>query len=914
MADKKLLKKWFDKIDADISYLVECFSEVLEELGDTEIANALPWRKNSGTHTPSTSPGRDDVEKELQVLSIGYHLLNIVEENAAAQARRERENKFGILHEPGLWGSGLQKLIDEGYSPEDIAKTLEALTVEIVLTAHPTEAKRPPVLRQHRALYKEYSRLEFPQWTKSEQAGIRDRIKVILERLWRTGEMYLEKPNVETEMEHILDYFIMVFPLAITQLRQRIEVAWNEAGLPLETLPERSPGPSMKFGNWVGGDRDGHPLVTPQITKDVLIRTRQNAIKVVRKRLEELLDNLTLSDLFQTPPDMLIAAIGKEIDLNFQGKEDLLPYKREPWRQYVYLLLQKLSDVPDSDPKTYSRPEELSADLELLKESLNAVGAQRLAEAEISPILLHLNCFGFRLAALDIRQNSDYHAKAVSQILNAAGVEDWDYASWDSAKKIAFLEEELTSLRPLVPRNTSLGAEASNVLGYFQVVADHIAVCGPEGIGNFIVSMTRSSSDLLVVYLFAREAGLLRMDDDKIECDISIVPLFETLSDLEDSAEVMREFLAFPIAKNTLRVKNGVLPMQEVMVGYSDSNKDAGIFASHWALHCAQKALDDVGRAHNIHITFFHGRGGTFSRGAGPIHRFLESLPSGSLHGMIRMTEQGEVIAQKFGNLPMAIYNLELLLAGATVTALDHNEPIEEEERYLDICNRLGLWSSEAYRSLLQSSDFLEFWSSATPIDALEMSFIGSRPARRTGQRTIEDLRAIPWVFSWTQARFYLTGWFGIGSALQRLKQDDPDGYQYLKERRSGSSFVQYVVYNSETSLASADISVMEQYSTLVENEEIRKSQLARIVDEHTLTETMMDDFFDAPRAVRRPRMVKTLDMRAEGLLRLHGHQIGLLRQWRSLTEEGRSEEAEQLFPTVLLSINAIAGAQRTTG
>jgi len=914
MPDKKLLTKWFDKIDADISFLIGCFSEVLEELGEKEIANALPWQKDSEARSASQSTTQDEVEKELQILSIGYHLLNIVEENAAAQARRERENKFGVLHEPGLWGSGLKKLIKSDYSADQIAETLNALTVEIVLTAHPTEAKRPPVLRQHRALYKEYSRLEYPQWTKSEQANIRGKIKVILERLWRTGEMYLEKPNVETEMEHILDYFIMVFPLAIKKLRRRIEVAWEEIGLQPESLPNGIPGPSLKFGNWVGGDRDGHPFVTPEITKDVLLRTRQHAIDIVRQRLQELLDNITLSDLFQTPPTLLMAAIERENLSHFPRKESALPYKHEPWRRYVYLLLQKLNGETDPDTKSYARPEELAADLEILRDSLNAVGAERLTEAEVDPILLHLNCFGFHLAALDIRQNSAYHAKAVSQMLEAAGLEDWDFASWDSEKKNRFLEKELTSLRPLVPRNSSLGDEAANVLGYFQIVADHINQFGPEGIGNFIVSMTESSSDLVVLYLFAREVGLLHVVDGNIECDIPIVPLFETLSDLEDSPQIMREFLAFPIAKNTLRVKNGVIPIQEVMVGYSDSNKDAGIFASHWGLHCAQKNLDAVGRENNIHITFFHGRGGTFSRGAGPIHRFLESLPSGSLHGMIRMTEQGEVIAQKFGNLPMAVFNLELLLAGAATTALEHKETVEEDERYLDICNRLGLWSSEAYRALLVSDDFLEFWSNATPIDALEKSFIGSRPARRTGKRTVEDLRAIPWVFSWTQARFYLTGWFGIGSALNKLKTEAPEDYQYLKDHRSTSSFVEYVIFNSETSLASADIAIMEEYSTLVENEEIRKSQLARIVDEHDLTEKMMDDFFDANRAVRRPRMVKTLDMRAEGLRRLHTHQIQLLRQWRELTKDGKIQEAETLFPTVLLSINAIAGAQRTTG
>ena len=913
MPKTAMFEKWFSKIDHDITYLVDCFAEVLTELGESDMGDVLPWRTPSENDDAATvvPPG---IGRELQVLSIGYHLLNIVEENASLQARRERENAPGTYHEPGLWEHGLQQARDAGHSPEAIASALENFEVEIVLTAHPTEAKRRPVLRQHRALFKEFSRLEFPHWTKAEQALIRERIKVILERLWRTGEMYLEKPDVLSELDHIQDYFLEIFPSAIVLLKQRLHGAWKDTGLPADTLSQAFPGPRLRFGNWVGGDRDGHPLVTPEITRVTLNRSRRNALRVVRTRLEVLRDNLTLSDLFQTPPQALIDANRIYGAIDLATDEDGLPYTHEPWRQYVYFLLQKLDGGSDSGFDGYARPEELLVDLELLRESLEDVGAHRLAESEIDPLIMHLKIFGFHLAAVDIRQNSAYHAKAASQMLAAAGFEDWDYASWEPSRQRAFLIKELTSLRPLVPRNSEIGEEAANVLGYFQIVADHIAKYGPEGIGKFIVSMTRNSSDLLVMYLFAREVGLLHIDQGKVRSTISIVPLFETLSDLEAAAAIMREFFEFPIARNTLQSKDGLPPKQEVMVGYSDSNKDAGIFSSHWGLNRAQKELQDVGGEYDVNITFFHGRGGTFSRGAGPIHRFLESLPGGSLRGGIRMTEQGEVIAQKFGNLPTAAFNLELLLAGATISALEHQDSGADDERYVRICDRLSELSSEAYRNLLESPDFLEFWTHATPIDALEFSFIGSRPARRTGKRTIEDLRAIPWVFSWTQARFYLTGWYGTGSALQKLKEEDPEGYTYLKENKSESSFVQYVLLNAETSLASADVEMMEKYSTLVPDDDIRVGQLAKIVAEHDLTESMMNDFFDGNRTKRRPRLVKTLDMRAEGLRRLHSRQIKLLRQWRTLSAEGKSEEADELFPLVLLSINAIAGAERTTG
>lgn len=914
MSDATIFQKWFDKIDHDIQYLTDCFAEVLDELGDSEVADALPWRTVSEDDDSAAQVVPTKIERELQVLSIGYHLLNIVEENAALQARRERENAPGSRHEPGLWEHSLRQSLDANSSQEDIARALETFEVEIVLTAHPTEAKRRPVLRQHRALFKEFSKLEFPHWTKSERTSIRERIKVILERLWRTGEMYLEKPDVLSELDHIQDYFLEIFPSAIPLLKQRLDGAWKEAGLPAGALSKVFPGPNLRFGNWVGGDRDGHPLVTPEITRITLARSRRNALRVVRTRLETLRDNLTLSDLFQTPPEELTEANTRYGAIQSATDEDGLPYTHEPWRQYVYFLLQKLNNASDSGFEGYSRPEQLVMDLKLLRDSLESVGAHRLAESEIDPLIMHLNIFGFHLAAVDIRQNSEYHAKAASQMLAAAGFEDWDFASWDPGKQLVFMEKELTSLRPLVPRNRNIGEEATNVLGYFQIVADHIATYGPDGIGKFIVSMTRNSSDLRVMYLFAREVGLLHLDEGNIRSAISIVPLFETLSDLDHAAGVMREFFEFPITKNTLQSESPSSRKQEVMVGYSDSNKDAGIFSSHWGLNRAQKELQEVGNQYGVDIAFFHGRGGTFSRGAGPIHRFLESLPGGSLRGGIRMTEQGEVIAQKFGNLPTAAYNLELLLAGATVSALEHQKASGDDERYAEICERLSVFSSDAYRDLLSSQDFLDFWTHATPIDALELSFIGSRPTRRTGKRTIEDLRAIPWVFSWTQARFYLTGWYGIGSALHKLKQEDPDGYQYLKDQRSSSSFVHYVLLNAETSLASGDPESMEKYSKLVPDEKIRTQQLARIMNEHQLTESMMDDFFEASRAKRRPRLVKTLDMRAEGLRRLHSRQIKLLRKWRASTAEGNEQQADDLFPLVLLSINAIAGAERTTG
>lgn len=910
MPKTRALDEWFEKIDRDIGFLIECFAEVLEELGEGEIVKDLPWRNGDGADPESLSGVQGRLDQELQMLSIAYHLLNLVEENAAAEARRSRESEFGIIQEPGLWGHGLKQLVDRGYSADTIADALCDMNVEVVLTAHPTEAKRPAVLRQHRSLFDEFTKLQTQEWTKVERKALRREIVVILERLWRTGEMYLKKPDVLSELDHVLDYFRMVFPSAVATMHQRMVEAWEEAGLPPETLAQRGCGPQLTFGNWVGGDRDGHPLVTAEITAEALRKLRMCALDLLVARLEDLSESLTLSDLFQKPPASLLEGLKKGEALLAEHGLTSRNHLNEPWRQFVAIMQARLDAAHSDADGSYRYPHELADDLNVLRQSLVDVGAGRIAKAEIDPAIRELQTFGFHAAALDIRQNSDFHAKAASQLLKAAGFEDWDYSEWDYAKRLKLLETELRIPRPLAPRYGALGEEACAVLDCFQVVANHVKQYGKQGIGSFIVSMTRDVTDLLVVYIFAREVGLLRNEESGMISDIEIVPLFETLEDLECGADIMKDFLTHPITKS-MHVES---PRQQVMVGYSDSSKGAGIFASQWALNRAQRALAEVGRDANVEVMFFHGRGGTFSRGAGPTHRFLESLPPRSLTGSIRLTEQGEVIAQKFGNPPTAVFNLELLMAGMSVTALNNREAEDEDPEYAVICDALSKYSRQAYQELISGEGFLQFWANATPIDALERSFIGSRPSRRTGRRTLEDLRAIPWVFSWTQARYYLPGWYGVGSALERLEKEQPKQFAHLKKNFDSWPLLRYVLFNAETSLASADRDIMWNYAELEKDEAVRDSQFKRISDEYERTERTIDALAGAARAKRRPRLVKTLDMRADGLRRLHAMQIELLKKWRGLQAENNHDEADTLLPSLLLSVNAIAGAERTTG
>jgi phosphoenolpyruvate carboxylase len=452
------------------------------------------------------------------------------------------------------------------------------------------------------------------------------------------------------------------------------------------------------------------------------------------------------------------------------------------------------------------------------------------------------------------------------------------------------------------------------VLDCYRVLASHIELYG-EGIGSLIVSMTRSLSDLLVVFVLAREAGLMRMTGEGLVSALPVVPLFETVEDLEGSPDILRVWLEHPVARLSIEknARDGVLT-QQVMVGYSDSNKDKGIFASQWALQKGQSSMEEVGQATGVKIRFFHGRGGTISRGAGPTHRFLEALPHGSLSGDIRLTEQGETIAQKFGNRATATYNLELLLAGVTANTLRHQNLPKEKQPLEHLAEKLAQSSGSAYQGLLETKGFISFFREATPIDALENARIGSRPARRTGQATLADLRAIPWVFSWNQSRFYLPGWYGIGSALADLRAGSPSDFEALKEAVGNWRFLRYVLTNVETNLASTDFDLMSSYADLVEDEEVKKRIFGLISDEWHRTTEALNDIFGGTMSSRRPRMMKTLAVRAQALEVLHRQQLEQLKAWRARVKGGDESGANELLPELLLSINAIASGLRTTG
>ena len=915
MAISNDLARGLKKVDKDLDFMMTCFVEVLEQLDHKDLAGTLPWmgkRKLRGVQLFSY--------RGVQAYSIAFQLLNMVEENASAQSKRLREDKHGLASDPGSWGRALRTLVDAGLTDKQIAKRLNRMRVEPVLTAHPTEAKRATILEIHREIYKLLVRRENNMWTAAEQRAIREEIKVALERLWRTGEFYHQKPDVQSELRNINYFLSKVFPDAVVSMDLRLRQAWEEAGFDPDRVEHPDSLPQVVLGTWVGGDRDGHPLVTAEVTTRALNLFRSTAIAICNERLETLGQRLSLGDHLQEPPPVFIRQVEKHAAAHGEAGEAAIRRNvGETWRQYVNLIRLRLPNpVGALGHGQHPTPEGVIADLLFLRETLIEVGAGRIARAELDPLLRFLRTFGFHMAVLDIRQNSAFHDKAIGQLLAATGQDDAHFAQWDESRRLGFLDSELRSTRPFLREQASIGPEADAVVACHRALATHIDHYGSAGLGSLIVSMTRSVSDLLSVYLLAREAGLTEGGSDDAYCLLPVVPLFETIGDLERSTGIMNAFLSHPMTQRTLKARRdaGLTEglTQQVMIGYSDSNKDGGILASLWNLYRVQQNLAAVGAKHGVRIVFFHGRGGTISRGAGPTHRFIDALPQGSIQGEMRVTEQGESITQKYANHITAVNNLELLAAGVTQNTFLHDVAIRSEAAQAKVMDRLAEFSREAYQELIRTPRFIEFFRQATPIDVIEASRIGSRPSRRTGAASLEDLRAIPWVFAWSQARFYLSGWYGVGSALARLKEEDPKGFEVIRRNYDDWPPLRYMLKNASTSVLASNRSMMRLYGGLVTDKKLRALFLNRILAEHSLARKMLDELSGSKLSEGRPRLRKVIALRESAIYLLHEQQVALLKDWRKKVADGDRKEADALLPQMLLSLNAIAAGLQATG
>jgi len=928
---KERLKRGFARVERDLSWMMGIFRELLEELGEKDVGEALPW-VHGAKHLPPIKEG-----KITRAYAIAFGLLNLAEEVAAAAMRQLNEAINGPQHEPGSWAQALCRLKESGETAEHLAATLPTLRVEPVLTAHPTEARRRSIL----ACMQEIHSILLERGGHSGKDGSdrerRDHLKTVLERWWRTEEVRTQRPTVDMEREGVIHCLAGSMSRSIAETDRRLRDAWQIAGFGSEGPVHPAVRPILSFGTWVGGDRDGHPLVTPEVTGQSLELYRSAALQLIASGLERLASHLTLSRKYHGIPAELEKWLPEWRRLaGAEAEREVSVYQEEPWREAVLLMRKRILSAASG----YRQPEDLILDLGVVRRALLDVGAHRLAAAEVDTMIRLIEIFGFHLAVLDIRQNSSRHDEAIEELQAKAGGGTRPYREMSEAERRKLLDSWWEKLPWSMEEALSAGPAAREVIGTYQVLGRHVEFHGSDGVGLSIVSMTRDVSDLMAVHLFSRIAGLgIANPDGKRVCPLPVTPLFETLEDLERAPRVVSEFLQHATARKALKalahresendrrrrlalVDPGegavVLPTEpppvlRVMIGYSDSNKDAGLLSSQWALHRSQRGILKAARDQGVAARFFHGRGGTVSRGAGPTHRFLEALPRGTLSGDLRVTEQGEVIGQKYGTVATAAHNLELLLAGTTLTSLLPEDAIEDDPAMVEIFEMLSRESMASYRSLIETPGFMEYFRQATPIDAVERSTIGSRPARRTGAADFRDLRAIPWVFSWSQARFFLPGWYGAGTAVRKLAKEEPKLFRRLRDRLSAWPFAKYVFNNLESGIASADLEVSQGYVELVKEKNLREGITRMIREEFAEVRSGLTELFKKPLADRRPRFRFTVERRVVPLRALHERQIILLRHWRKAEEAGDASAAG-LLADLRQSIAAIAAGLRTTG
>lgn len=889
----------FDKIDIDMTFLTDCFKEVLIDLGEDKLAQILNGDLNS---LKVSGLGDELEEKHIQILSIYLQLMNLVEENAAVQFRRKQVNQKGMASIRGSWSETFERWKKQGLTEEQMLSIIKEVQVTPVLTAHPTEAKRISILELHREIYLKLVQLENPSFSVMERKVMEVEIKTLLERWWRTGEVYLEKPTVKAERTHVMHYFSKVFPEILKLSDLNLAQSWISAGFDPKGLEIPEAYPLIRFGSWVGGDRDGHPYVTAALTAETLSEHRKAALKIIHRMVSDMAAKMSFSDKRNSVPFQLIASINDmEALLGDLGKQVVERNPFEPWRQFLNLVLLKLENTINDifeEFKYYANPKELLEDLKTLRNSLIHIKAPKIAKSLIFPVERHIQCFGFHLARLDIRQNSEFHDKALEQILQAVFPDKAPYRTWSYEEKTSFISEELKSDRPFAVMDKSFGEEADKVLDCYRVVKDHTKKYGTEGVGSFIISMTRNVADLLTVYLLMREVGLNR---EKFQ----VVPLFETIEDLDHSAAIMDEYLSHPYIQKS--------ETQEIMLGYSDSNKDGGILASRWNIYQTEEKLSKIAKIHRIKFKFFHGIGGTISRGGGKYHRFLESMPEGSVSGKVKLTVQGETISQQFANLLNGTYNLEMLLSGVALQTGYYHHSIQSDVYPVNALKLLSGYSKSYYKDLINHPSFIEFYGEATPIDVLELSKIGSRPARRTGTRSLSDLRAIPWVFSWSQSRFSITGWFGIGYSLNKLRTEHPQEYQNLKDHVQTWPLLMYLLIQTETSLMNANVDLMKQYAGLVGNQKVREEILQIILDEYQNSLDGIAAMFEKNRDSRRTSQINNQKRREAPLNILHQLQIHELQKWRKQKNEN-PEIGDSLVKRLLEITTALASGLKNTG
>ncbi|MGU3433222.1 phosphoenolpyruvate carboxylase [Actinomycetes bacterium M1A6_2h] len=852
-----------------------------------------------------------DISTAIPVIRAFSHfsLLANLAEDIHRERRRAVHVKAGEPPQDSSLASTFAKLDAAQLDSAVVEDLLRDALVSPVITAHPTETRRRTVFETQARITELMRFRERTELDPDELADTDKKITRQILTLWQTALIRLSRLRIQDEIEVGLRYYQMslfdVIPKVNTELRDALRSRWPGANL----LPK----PMLRPGSWIGGDRDGNPFVTGEIVHQASNRAAQVAFAHYLEQLVHLEDELSMSArLVTVTPELAALATSAGDESVFRADE---PYRQalRGIRGRLTATADKVLDVvPDnglaSTLEPYSSPQEVLSDLDLIDTSLRAIGDQALADDRLATLRYSIETFGFHLSGLDLRQNSEVHEEVIAELLAWAGVHP-DYASLPENERVAILSAELETRRPLISARAEFSELTTKELAIVTSAADVVRTFGGGAIPNYIISMCTSVSDMLEAAVLLKEAGILDPGaGDGPTSEVGVVPLFETIDDLKHGAATLLATMDVPVYR-ALVSSRGM--NQEVMLGYSDSNKDGGYLAANWALYRAELDLIEAARTAGIRLRLFHGRGGTVGRGGGPSYDAILAQPTGAVTGSLRITEQGEVIAAKYAEPRLARRNLETLLA-ATIesTLLDVEGLGDDAEPAYEILDDLAARAQAAYGALVhETPGFVDYFRMSTPVAEIGELNIGSRPASRKPTNSVYDLRAIPWVMSWSQSRVMLPGWYGVGTAFEEWVGDDAGKLAKLSELNEKWPFFRTVLSNMAQVMAKSDLGLAARYAELVPDQALREHVFGMISTEHAKTvkmylaitgyEGLLDD---------NPALARSVFNRFPYLEPLNHLQVELLRQLRA------GDEREQVKRGILLTMNGLATALRNSG
>lgn len=872
------------------------------------------------------------LEKVIRAYSAYFSLVNIAEEDAMHRARRQQASEGGPLWK-GSFDLTLRDLHGQGVSIECLQTQLARLVYMPVFTAHPTEARRRTMMEAQRRIFLAADRLYDPRIGNEEYNELINTLEAQIQIMWRTNEVRVKKPQVQDEIKYGLFYFeeslFQAIPTVYRNLEKAIKRIYGTtpAGLPIISVPS-----FLRFGSWIGGDRDGNPYVTPAVTELAFRLAMAKVLQEYVRRVAQLRHILTHSELMCTPTQAFLDNLALDASIApavFKGEVDKAI--AEPYRRKLYFIRHRLEETLHTvcrringenavlpQASAYSSVEDFIQDLKIMHASLCSHGDEQIANAELTDLIRLAETCGFHLLQLDIRQESVVHTATVHEILTAAGIET-GYEDMDDAARMTLLQRLLDGEHgiELNLQQMELTPMSRDTLDVFYVIAHMRTEIGTQGIGDYVISMTHSAVHILEVLWLAQLTGLAGHDaEGEAFCHIRISPLFETIEDLRHIETVLDKLLQLPSYRTMLRVSGN---RQEVMLGYSDSCKDGGILASSWNLYKAQEKIIEIAKRYQIECRLFHGRGGTLGRGGGPTHDAILAQPTGTVHGQIKFTEQGEVLSYKYSNAETAVYELTVGATGLLKASMNSEyAPTKPEAEYMTIMDELAHIGETRYRELVDHTPrFFDYFYEATPVQEIGQLNIGSRPShRRRADRSKTSIRAIPWVFGWAQSRHTLPAWYGIGSALALLQDGDSKKLDILQQMYQDWPFFRALLSNGQMSLSKADMKTAREYADLCSDPELAKHVIETIESEYERSvaevlrianiKTLLDE---------NPVLALSLKRRDPYLDPLNHIQITLLRRYRSNAVENATQDAENPWLSPLLrSINAIASGMRNTG